>query len=144
MMVALSWCILMPAACLLENRVYLQIGIALLLCGWCFLCRKYCLFRYLNLFASNTQCWVVCCMHWVWIMCAWVLIVCCCSLPAIESNHECAEEGEVFEYQEEGAQGQANQGKPSTCCISESYYYTLHFLLLLSLLCMIFYIAINL
>jgi hypothetical protein len=40
---------------------------------------------------------------------------------AIEMNEDCAEEGEVFEYQEEGDQGQANQGKPSTCCISESY-----------------------
>jgi hypothetical protein len=39
----------------------------------------------------------------------------------IESNDECAEEGEIFEYQEEGDQGQATQGKPSTCCISESY-----------------------
>jgi hypothetical protein len=33
--------------------------------------------------------------------------------PAIESNDECAEEGEIFEYQEEGDQGQATQGKPS-------------------------------
>jgi hypothetical protein len=32
----------------------------------------------------------------------------------IESNDDCAEEGEVIEYQEEGDQGQANQGKPST------------------------------
>jgi hypothetical protein len=40
---------------------------------------------------------------------------------AIEMNEDCAEEGEVFEYQEEGDQGQGNQGKPSTCCISESY-----------------------
>jgi hypothetical protein len=32
---------------------------------------------------------------------------------AIESNDECAEEGEVFEYQEEEDQGQATQGKPS-------------------------------
>jgi hypothetical protein len=32
---------------------------------------------------------------------------------AIDLNEECAEEGEVFEYQEEGDQGQANQGKPS-------------------------------
>jgi hypothetical protein len=32
---------------------------------------------------------------------------------AIESNEECAEEGEVFEYQEEEDQGLANQGKPS-------------------------------
>jgi hypothetical protein len=41
------------------------------------------------------------------------------SYPAIESNDDCAEEGEVFEYQEEGDQGQANQGKPSICFISE-------------------------
>jgi hypothetical protein len=33
--------------------------------------------------------------------------------PAIESNEECTEEGEVFEYQEEEDQGLANQGKPS-------------------------------
>jgi hypothetical protein len=33
--------------------------------------------------------------------------------PAIDSNDECAEVGEVLEYQEEGSQGQANQGKPS-------------------------------
>jgi hypothetical protein len=37
----------------------------------------------------------------------------CYIFPAIDSNEECAEEGEVFEYQEEGDQGQANQGKPS-------------------------------
>jgi hypothetical protein len=59
-------------------------------------------------------------------MYACMLIVCVVVFPAIDSNDECAEEGEVFEYQEEGDQGQANQGKPSTCCISESYYYTLH------------------
>jgi hypothetical protein len=47
--------------------------------------------------------------------------------PAIESNDDCAEEGKVFEYQEEGDQGQANQGKPSTCCISESYHGTMHY-----------------
>jgi hypothetical protein len=58
-------------------------------------------------------------------MYACVLIVCHYFL-AIESNDECAEEGEVFEYQEEEDQGQATQGKPSTCCIPESYYYTLH------------------
>jgi hypothetical protein len=44
----------------------------------------------------------------------------CVVFPAIDSNDECAEEGEVFEYQEEGDQGQATQAKPSTCCISES------------------------
>jgi hypothetical protein len=43
------------------------------------------------------------------------LLIGCCFLPAIESNDvECTEEGEVFEYQEEEDQGQANQGKPST------------------------------
>jgi hypothetical protein len=40
-------------------------------------------------------------------------LLCACCFPAIDSNDECAEEGEVFEYQEEGDQGQANQGKPS-------------------------------
>jgi hypothetical protein len=58
-------------------------------------------------------------------VCLHAYCVCFC-FPAIDSNDECAEEGEVFEYLEEGDQGQANQGKPSTCCISESYYYTLH------------------
>jgi hypothetical protein len=43
-----------------------------------------------------------------------MLIVCVVVFPAIDSIDECAEEGEVFEYQEEGDQGQANQGKPST------------------------------
>jgi hypothetical protein len=42
-----------------------------------------------------------------------LLHVCSFLFPAIESNEDCAEEGEVFEYQEEGDQGQANQGKPS-------------------------------
>jgi hypothetical protein len=37
----------------------------------------------------------------------------CYYFPAIESNKECTEEGEVFEYQEEEDQGLANQGKPS-------------------------------
>jgi hypothetical protein len=49
-----------------------------------------------------------------------VYLLVCYYVPAIESNEECTKEGEVFEYQEED-QGQANQGKPSTCCISESY-----------------------
>jgi hypothetical protein len=43
-----------------------------------------------------------------------LLGVCFVSFPVIESNDDCAEKGEVFEYQEEGDQGQANQGKPST------------------------------
>jgi hypothetical protein len=47
--------------------------------------------------------------------------------PAIESNDDCAEEGEVFEYQEKGDQGQAIQGKPSTCCITEPYQVTIYY-----------------
>jgi hypothetical protein len=51
-----------------------------------------------------------------------VNIVCMCAItfPVIESNDECAEKGEVYEYQEEEDQGQATQGKPSTCCICNS------------------------
>jgi hypothetical protein len=45
-------------------------------------------------------------------MCAYGVLL--SFFPAIDSNDECAEEGEVFEYQEEGDQGQSNQGKPST------------------------------
>jgi hypothetical protein len=70
------------------------------------------------------------CMH-VCLLCVVVIF------PTIDSNDECAEEGEVFEYQEEGDQGQANQGKLSTCCISESYYYSMHCLHLLSHLCIV-------
>jgi hypothetical protein len=58
--------------------------------------------------------------------------------PAIESNDDCVGEGEVFEYQKEGDQGQANQGKPSTCCISESYMSLCIALLLFPLLCIVF------
>jgi hypothetical protein len=42
-----------------------------------------------------------------------VYSLCAIIFPAIESNKECTEEGEVFEYQEEEDQGQATQGKPS-------------------------------
>jgi hypothetical protein len=42
-----------------------------------------------------------------------VYLLCAIIFPAIESNEECTEEGEVFEYQEEEDQGQATQGKPS-------------------------------
>jgi hypothetical protein len=47
--------------------------------------------------------------------------VCCCSLSGDRIERRLCGGGEVFEYQEEGDQGQANQGEPSTCCISESY-----------------------
>jgi hypothetical protein len=49
--------------------------------------------------------------------CVLCMIACLLSLfilQAIESNDtECTGEGEVYEYQEEEDQGQANQGKPS-------------------------------
>jgi hypothetical protein len=48
------------------------------------------------------------------VTCACMCIYLCVVIfPAIESNEECAEEGEVFEYQEEEDQGLANPGKPS-------------------------------
>jgi hypothetical protein len=42
-----------------------------------------------------------------------VCLLCVIIFLALESNEECAEEGEVFEYQEEEDQGQSTQGKPS-------------------------------
>jgi hypothetical protein len=42
-----------------------------------------------------------------------VCLLCAFIFPAIESNEECTEGGEVYEYQEEEDQGQATQGKPS-------------------------------
>jgi hypothetical protein len=65
-------------------------------------------------------------MKCLWLVYACILIV-CCYFPMIDSNKECTEEGEDFEYQEEGDQGQANQGKPSTCFTSESYHGTMHY-----------------
>jgi hypothetical protein len=77
------------------------------------------------MFVSDTLYWNVLlhglCVNYVY-MCAYCVLF----FSVIESNDECAEEGEIFEYQEKEDQGQATQGKPSTCCISESYYYTLH------------------
>jgi hypothetical protein len=58
--------------------------------------------------------------------------------PAIESNDDCAEEGEVFEYQEEGDQGQAHQGKPSTCAYLNPIISLCIALLLSPLLCIVF------
>jgi hypothetical protein len=58
----------------------------------------------------------VLCVNYV-CMCAYCVLL---IFRAIESNDECTEEAEVFEYQEEEDQGQATQGKPSTCCIPES------------------------
>jgi hypothetical protein len=53
------------------------------------------------------------------------MLIVCFYFPAIESNEECAEEGEVFEYQEEEDQGQATQGKPS---ILDAYLNSIHLL----------------
>jgi hypothetical protein len=55
------------------------------------------------------------------VLSAGMLVTCACMysylcvtiFPTIESNEECTEEGDVFEYQEEEDQGLANQGKPS-------------------------------
>jgi hypothetical protein len=54
-----------------------------------------------TLWLCDVEWWSVCdlCMH-VYLLCVFIF-------PAIESNDECAEEGEIFEYQEEGDQGQA-------------------------------------
>jgi hypothetical protein len=48
------------------------------------------------------ECWDACdlCMH-VCLLCVFFYF------PAIESNEECTEEGEISEYQEEEDQGQA-------------------------------------
>jgi hypothetical protein len=73
------------------------------------------------MFVSDTQ-WLIYVMHVLGVnhVCLYAYCVCVVIFPAIDSNDECAEEGEVFEYQEEGDYGQATQGKPSTCCIPES------------------------
>jgi hypothetical protein len=71
------------------------------------------------MFASDTQ-RLSCVLHVLGVNHVCINAYCVLLLfLVIESNDECAEEGEIFEYQEEGDQGQANQGKPSTCCISE-------------------------
>jgi hypothetical protein len=42
-----------------------------------------------------------------------VCLLCVITFSVIESNDECAEEDEVYKYQEEEDQGQAKHGKPS-------------------------------
>jgi hypothetical protein len=70
-----------------------------------------------TLWLCGIECWNVCdlCMH--------VYLFVCYYFLAIESNEECTEEGEVFEYQEEEDQGLANQGKPSKL---EAYLNPIH------------------
>jgi hypothetical protein len=100
--------------------------------------------QYGVLFVSDTcLVWFVCCgdVYGLFVL----AYLCRYYLSALDSNDtESIEEGKVFEYQEEEDQGQATQGKPSTWCISESYCYTMHCLLLLSYLCIVSYIAIDL
>jgi hypothetical protein len=70
-------------------------------------------------------------------------LLCAVIFLAIESNDECAEEGEVFEYQEEEDQGQATQGKPS---ILDAYLNPIHLLCRLHkgvLNCMLLYCYIS-
>jgi hypothetical protein len=61
------------------------------------------------MFASDTQC-LSCVMFALRVIhvCMNAYCVCVCVVVyflTIESNDDCAEEGEVFEYQEEGDQG---------------------------------------
>jgi hypothetical protein len=68
-----------------------------------------------------------------------VCLLCAFIFPAIDANDECAEEGEVFGYQEEGDQGQANQGKPSILVAYLNPNKSLCIVLLLPpLLCIVF------
>jgi hypothetical protein len=91
------------------------------------------------MFASDTQC-LSCVMFALRVVhacmnayCVYVVVY----FPAIESNDDCVEEGEVFEYQEEGDQGQANQGKPSTYAYLNPIKSLCIILLLLLLLCIV-------
>jgi hypothetical protein len=85
-----------------------------------------------TLWLCDVEWWSVCdlCMH--------VCLLCIFIFPAIDSNDECAEEGEVLECQEEGGQGQANQGKPSTCAYLNPIMSLCIVLLLSLLLCSVF------
>jgi hypothetical protein len=42
------------------------------------------------------------------------MLIVCFYIPAIESNEECTEEGEIFEYQEEEDPGQATKASHLT------------------------------
>jgi hypothetical protein len=47
-------------------------------------------------------------------------------LPALDTNDNRNQEEEEFGDHPEEDQGQAKKGKPSICCISESYQVTMH------------------
>jgi hypothetical protein len=66
----------------------------------------------------------------LWLVYACIFICVLLFFPAIESNKECTEEGEVYEYQDEEYQGQANQGKPSNLLHIWIPIYTIAYLLL--------------
>jgi hypothetical protein len=76
-------------------------------------------------------------MIWYGVLqCLWLVYACIfiCALlffPTIESNEQCTEEGEVYEYQDEEDQGQASQGKPSNLMHIWIPIYTFAYLLLL-------------
>jgi hypothetical protein len=76
----------------------------------------------------------------MFVTCACMCIYLCVIIfLVIESNEECTEEGEVFEYQEEEDQGLANQGKPSKL---DAYLNTIYILCMFHnglLKCMILY-----
>jgi hypothetical protein len=58
------------------------------------------------MFVSDTQ-WLSCELHVLGVNHVCLYAYCVLLLfPVIDSNDECAEEGEVFEYQEEGDQEQ--------------------------------------
>jgi hypothetical protein len=67
-----------------------------------------------------------------------VYLLVCYYFPAIESNEECTEEEEVFEYQEKEDQGLANQGKPSKLDAYLNPIYTFCMFHNVLLKCMIF------
>jgi hypothetical protein len=71
-------------------------------------------------------------MH-VYLLCVFIFL-------AIESNDECAEEGEVFEYQEEEDQGQAIKASHLLVAYLNPIIAQCIILLLLLLLCIVFLI----
>jgi hypothetical protein len=78
-------------------------------------------------------------MKCLWLVYACILIV-CYYFPAIESNEECTEEGEISEYQEEEDQGQATKASHLLVAYLNPITALCIILLLLFLLCIVFLI----
>jgi hypothetical protein len=76
-------------------------------------------------------------MKCLWLMYACILIV-CYYFPAIESNEECTEEGEISEYQEGEDQGQAIRASHLLVAYLNPNKSLCIVLLLPSLLCIVF------